>query len=202
MRPTKMRPYWPAIGRNCLLAFLLSGWTPALASADAPAWERINLDLITHDSILIDRPPAAIWPLILDNSAWKQGVKALHVSGSRGQVGEVFAATLRDSSSKPLFYMQNIEVVDSRRRTIKLYDAGGGPLIGYASWELLDLGGKTRVSYHVYAEIPLPVEEARDKSPESVAKKQSRYTAKNRSRFQAELKALKRLIETPLTRRE
>jgi hypothetical protein len=111
-------------------------------------------------------------------------------------------ATLGDSSSKPLFYMQNIEVVDSRRRTMKLYDADHGPLIGYASWELLDLGGKTRVSYHVYAEIPLPAEEARGKNPESLAQKQARYTAENKSRFHAELRALKRLIETPLAPKE
>jgi len=202
MRPTNMRPYWPAIGRNSLLAIILGGWIPALASPDVPAWERINLDLITHDSILIDRPPAAIWPLILDSSAWKKGVKALHVNGSRAQVGEVFAVTLGDSSSKPLFYMQNIEVVDSRRRTVKLYDADRGPLIGYASWELLDLGGKTRVSYHVYAEIALPAEETRGENPASLAQKQARYTAENKSRFQAELSALKRLIETPRAPKE
>lgn len=65
--------------------FLLSALLapPGLGSAQ----ERQVVDLLTHSRILIDRPPAAIWPLIVDPSGWKQGLALAHRSGPFGEVG-------------------------------------------------------------------------------------------------------------------
>lgn len=178
-----------------LIPILVGGWIPTLGLADAPPWERINGDLVTHNSIVIDRPAGAIWPLIVDVTAWKRGATLRHLSGTRGQVGEIFEAMMNNASTKPLFYMQNIELVDHERRTVKLYAIDSGPLIGYASWELQEFRGKTRVSYDVYGEIPLPADNTKE-TAQNVAEQQALYTAENKARFQAELQELKRLIES------
>ena len=100
-----------------------------------------------------------------------------------------------DSTSKPLFYIENVELKKDKRRTIKLYGANNGPLLGYASWELEEHSGRTRVTYHVYAEILLTAQEINGLTTEDLSKAQAGYVADNEVRFRTELQDLKRRIE-------
>ena len=120
----------------------------SLASAQPSQPERMSRDLLTHDSILIDSSAATIWPYILDPNSWKKGDRNEHLSGVAGQLGEVLVAKDGVAAVDPDFYLQNVELVPNKRRTIKLYASANGPLIGYASWELREENGKTRVTYH------------------------------------------------------
>ena len=145
------------------------------------------LNLLTRDSVLIARPAQAVWPMIVHDSAWKKTVKLQHVDGPLDAAGEIIAARLGDPDSPILFYLQTMEMVPLKRRTMKLYNVAGGPLIGFASWELEQLHGQTKVTYRVYAEFP----SSAAPSPEQ----QQRYTSENETRFRQELATLKRLVE-------
>ena len=89
-----------------------------------------------------------------------------------------------------------MEVAANKRRTVKLYDAENRSLIGYASWELQEYSGKTRVFYHVYAEIALSAQDVQGLTPPDLAHLQAQYSKENQRRFQAELRDLKSLVET------
>jgi hypothetical protein len=150
---------------------------------------RRAVDLVTEDAILIDRSPAEVWPLIADESAWKKTVKLVHVSGPAQQVGEVFAASVPASGPDTLYYIETVDLETNRRRTLKLFNAAKGPLIGYASWELEVAGRGTRVTFRVFAELPA--------SEADLPRERMRSTADNQRRFRAELLELKRLAESP-----
>jgi len=178
-----------------VIPILIAGVIPQLpVSAEPQPWERVSRDLVTHDSIVIGERAARVWPLIEDNSRWKKGLKTQRLDGVLGQTGEVLAAC--DAAGKPLFYIENVEVVAGKRRTVKLYDAESRSLIGYASWELQEFSGKTRVSYHVYAEIALSAQDVKGVTARDLAHQQAQYTEENQRRFQAELRELKKLVET------
>ena len=73
----------------------------------AAAQTRAAMNLNTHSEVVIDRPAAAIWPLIVDPSSWKQGTKSWHHAGPRGGLGEVFAAGDPADGACPLSGMAN-----------------------------------------------------------------------------------------------
>ena len=164
-----------------------------IAVPPAIAQTRVALNLTTHSQVEIDRPAAAIWPHILDPSPWKQGLKLTYHAGPAGQVGEILGA--RDPASGAVaFFAENVEVVPNQRRTIKLYDPSGR-LLGFASWTLTDRNGRTAVGYDVYSETLLAPEQARQ-SKEALAEQERQAYESNKKRFDAELVALKRLVES------
>lgn len=171
----------------------------ALGARPAAAQARAAIDLVTHSEVTIDRPAAAIWPRILDPSAWKQGAKLTHHAGPAGAVGEIFAAVEPGTQDKVAFYVENVELEQGRRRTIKLLAPGGGgsggALIGYASWTLTERGGRTVVRYDVYSETML--EPAQAAAMSAAERRAAERTARetNQARFDRELVALKRLVE-------
>lgn len=167
----------------------------ALITGAAAAQARPAANLVTHSEIAIDRPAAKIWPHILDPNHWKQGAKAWHYAGPAGQVGEVFAAGDPGAKAKPEFLFENVELVPNQHRTIKIY-ATGGALIGYASWWLKEQGGRTVVGYDVYSETPIDPAQARASTPGKIRESERTVAATNKARFDQELAALKRLVET------
>jgi hypothetical protein len=167
----------------------------ALITATVAAQTRPAANLVTHSEVTIDRPAAKIWPHILDPNAWKQGAKAWHYAGPAGQVGEVFAAGDPAAKSKPEFLFENVELVPNQHRTIKIY-ATGGALIGYASWWLKEQGGRTVVGYDVYSETVIDPAQARASTPEKLRESERAAAATNKARFDQELVALKKLVDT------
>lgn len=171
--------------RSSMLLPLL-GWFATAAAQDRP-----GLNLVTHSAVTIERPAAAIWPSIVDPSAWKQGAALKHAGGPAGKVGEIFAALDRANPSAVSFYVENVELVPNQRRTIKIYAPNGGPLLGYATWWLSETNGRTAVGYDVYSELP--------SDPKATAAQRAEAErasiAKEGARFQAELEGLKRLME-------
>jgi hypothetical protein len=163
--------------------------------AQEPPAPRRALNLVTSESVIIERPARAVWPFILDQSAWKTTVKLQHVGGRMNAEGEIFAARVGEVDTPIMFFLQTMELVPLKRRTIKLYNAEGGPLIGFASWELDDLHDKSKVTYRVYAEILASPATTTDNAA-LLLEQQRRYTSENETRFRAELAALKRLVET------
>src|SRR5712675_1651205 len=107
----------------------------AALAVEPTTWQRPNWGLYSHESILIDRPAAAIWPFILNTDKWKRALQHYRVSGTEGKIGEIVAESLA-AGQPPLFFSETVELVPNVRRTIKLYAPNHGRLIGFASWEL------------------------------------------------------------------
>ncbi len=172
----------PALG-----AFLVAG--QPLRAQDRPA-----LNLVTHSRVRIDRPAAAIWPLIVEPSAWKQGLQLSHHAGVNGQRGQVLAAKDPTTPSAVAFFVENVEVEINRRRTIKLF-APEGTLIGFAIWTLEEVAGGTVVGYDVFSETRLDRDRAAAMGAEGIREAERQATESNQKRFDDELMALKRLVE-------
>lgn len=181
MRPATARPI-------AIVAALVA------AAAPARAQQRLASTLITHNEITIARPAAAIWPRIVDPSAWKKGNALVHRAGTAGAVGELFAAVTVQHPDSAEYFVQNVELVAGVRRTIKLI-ATDGTLIGFASFSLVPSGGGTIVRYDVYGESRLPPELAAGRTAADVAAEDRAQAAREGARFQRELEALKRLVE-------
>ncbi len=156
---------------------------------------RPAINLITRNEIEIAGGAATIWPDIIDPSRWKQGLKLVHQSGPAGGLHEILAAIDRDPAH-PAFLVENVELAPNRRRTIKLW-LPDGSLIGFASWSLVESadGRRTTVRYEVYSET-----RGEGTSPADLREAEEREQATNSTRFDAELAALKALIERPRTR--
>lgn len=162
--------------RVTLLAALL-----CVASTAAAQGLPATIGLATHNAILIAASPAEIWPHVVDPSAWKAGAKLIPLGDSAGR----FKAVGPDDPDVALFYVDNVELVPERRRTIRL-NAPDGALIGFASWELTQQDAATLVEYHVYSQQTL--------SPGQSRGAQREYQRSDFQRFQKELESLKRLV--------
>ena len=173
------------------------------ASAQDAPWERHVIELNSHSSVVIDAAAEVIWPLILKIDDWKQGLVLVTVDGALGERGTVHKAVLADSEPRAdanaVYYVQDVELIENERRTLKLFlpagpDGGRGSLLGFAAYVLEPAGvGKTKVSYHVYSESPLPPELRADS--DAVARLEESSYRQNADRFQAELEVLKELVE-------
>jgi len=157
----------------------------------AGAQEPAAIELITHNQIEIARPAEAIWPLILDPGSWKQGARLERRGGPAGAVGETFAAL--GPGGEPAFFVENVELVAARRRTIKLTQPDGR-LIGFATWWLVPTPTGSLVGYDVYSASPLPP--GSRLAREEIARQRAEAETANHQRFAAELATLKRLVES------
>jgi len=164
------------------------------AAALANAQQRIAINLNSHSEIEINRPAAAIWPHIMEPNSWKPDRQLVHYAGPAGQLGEVFAIGGSAAPGKVWFFAENVEIVPNQRRTIKLYDPEGR-LLGFSTWLLTESHGRTRVEYDVHAESLLSAEKAKEATSESIAAQQLEGYEVNKKRIDAELGALKRLME-------
>jgi len=172
-----------------ILILMLSGTVSSVAQ------ERVAINLITHSQVEIARQPTAIWPRIVDPSGWKQGLRLVRHAGPQGKAGEVFAAVDPAKAGPPAFFAENVELVPNQRRTIKL-TSPSGTLIGFATWTLQEAGGRTVVAYDVYSETLLTPDQAKGMSAQAIAAQAREGYATNKKRFDAELLALKRLVES------
>ncbi len=154
---------------------------PALAQSGAEASR--DLSLVTHNAVVIAAKPERIWPYIVDPDAWKAGARLVPVEGAEHR----FKAVMPDDPDTALFHVTNVEFDAPLRRTIRL-NALDGALIGFATWELTPAADGTRVAYHVYTHQQMP---AGQRPVDRAA-----YLQANYSRFQKELNALRRLVET------
>ena len=154
---------------------------PALAQSGAE--DSRDLSLVTHNAVVIVAAPEGIWPHIVDPDAWKAGARLMPMDGAEHR----FKAVMPDDPDTALFHVTNVEFDAPRRRTMRL-NALDGALIGHASWELTPIEGGTRVAYHVYSQQTLP--------PDQPPIDRAAYVQANRARFQEELNALRKLVET------
>jgi hypothetical protein len=171
-----------------------AGTLPSQKAAGQAGSPRAAVNLVTHSEVLITRPRSAVWPHIVDPNAWKQGAKLWHHAGPPGQVGEVFAAGDPANRAEVMFFVENVELVPSQRRTIKIY-LPSGTLLGFASWWLREDRGSTTVGYDVFSETPLPAAPATGAAADSIRRAEQSDRAANQARFDAELRALKRVVE-------
>lgn len=183
----------PAPGFTRALA-VAAGALVVLSDASRAQDARAATDLVTHSEVVIERPAAAIWPHVVDPSAWKRGVALRLHAGRQGTVGAVHAAIDAARPDVALFYTEDVEVVPHRQRTIKLYQPDG-TLIGYATWWLREAGGRTTVGYDVYSEFRRAAPATRA-AADSMRRADREYVDTNQRRFDEELLGLKRLVES------
>jgi hypothetical protein len=170
----------------------ISALPVAAAFADGPHRLAVNLNL--HSQIEIERPAAAIWPHIMEPNSWKPDRKLVHYAGPEGQIGEVFAIGGTGNGGKIWFLVENVEIVPNLRRTIKMYDPEGH-LLGFSTWLLTELDGRTIVAYDVHGESVLSSNRAKETTSESIAVQERDGHEVNKKRIDAELVTLKRLVE-------
>ena len=137
-------------------------------------------DLVTHNSVLIQAPAADVWPHVVTPDAWKQGAQLKPADDS----GMVFHAVMPNQPDQPLYLVVNVEFEPNARRTIRLSSLDDA-LMGYATWVLRAVDDGTLVTYDVYSYTPA--------LPEGVS--EADYMLANKQRFQAELEALKTIVE-------
>ncbi len=180
----------PSFALGLYLALLGS----LIAAGDIEAQERLPGHLVTHNEVLIDRPASVIWPYIVDPLDWKQGQRLRHLSGNPGEVGELLGGYDAETPELVTLHLQNVELRPYRRRTVKLMQPDG-TLLGFATWRLVEEDGRTTVSYAVSMESGLPSGPVTGHDADEVeAMERAAYEA-NVRRFQAELEALKALVE-------
>lgn len=186
----------PALARRWTLPALVACCTAVSGANRLHAQTaRTATHLVTHSRVEVARPASAIWPFILDPTAWKQGLRLVHHSGPVGEVGETFAAVSPSAPAEPAYFVQNVELVPNQRRTVKLYEKGG-VLIGFATFTLEASNGGTVVGYDVYTETVLPPERASQLTAAAVVEMERAARESSTRRFQAELESLKRLVES------
>jgi hypothetical protein len=107
------------------------------------------IDFLTHSKVRIKAEPGAVWPRVVDLEGWRTNQTLVLVSGERDQVGARFHAVATEAPDTPLFEVVNAEMVPQQRRTIRLIGLDGH-FIGFAAWELTQMGDETIVAYDVY----------------------------------------------------
>jgi hypothetical protein len=138
--------------------------------------------LVTHSAVEISAPAVAVWPYVLEPNTWKQGLKPERVSGEPGTVGEVCVAATEHEGTTYSLTTETVALEPLRRKAIRI--SVGAPLDpSWAVWQLQERHGVTTVTYDVYGEL-----EIGDHDPEA-------YMRINQERFDAELLALKALVE-------
>ena len=177
------------------IVFLLGGLGRATEAQTVDVnLSRLATNLVTHSEVSIKRSAREIWPYIMDPMEWKQGLRLRHLTGSPGEVGELFGAFSEGSPEAISLHLQNIELLPNRRRTIKL-TTPNGTLLGFATWSLLENSNSTTVSYDVSMETLLTDEQAATTSLAELAEMERQGYEVNKPRFDAELRALKALVE-------
>jgi hypothetical protein len=167
-----------------LFAVLLLS-TPASAQAPAP------FDFITHNEVVINASPAAVWPHLRNVNAWKAGAKAFPFDGTPGAVGERFkAAAAADAVS--FYFIETVELTQPTRWTIRL-NTQAGELMGYATWTLAAAPGGTLLRYDTFL-LSRPAEVL--PSPEARAAFAARTNREAAQRMDSEFLRLKQLVES------
>ena len=162
-----------------------------LAGNAALASDTANIFLITHSEVRIDAESTEIWPFIVDTSKWKTLTDAELVSGTVGQIGEKQLIRGGEGERAYQFWTEIVELVPEKRKVIAIYfeERANGD-INYAAWTLFAIAGETLVTYDVYSVNRVP-----GVAPDQVDAVREQVTAPNRTRYDAELRALKRLVE-------
>ena len=181
---------FPRITTAILFCFALMG------SAAVPADGAMEIDLITHNSVVINASPAAIWPKIVDPSEWKSGARLVLIEGEADKPRAKFKAVMPETPDQVAFFAYNVEMIPERWRTVRLH-LPDGTMMGFAGWEIAPQEIGTRVSYHVYSLVELPESSLAGMTDEERTKLRADYLTLNAKRFQDELEVLKKLVENP-----
>lgn len=132
------------------MSIAMAAWHVASAQ-QPPAQETV--DLIVRTSIDIDRPAAAVWPVLVDLKAWKSSVGSLqHMSGEPEKEGELRFMTPMNATAQHGYLIQTMRVVPNRQLVLKLFPSDRAAFLGFAAFTLEESERKTRVTYDVYAE--------------------------------------------------
>jgi len=97
--------------------------------------------------ILIDCPAQHVWKCILEYPNWAPTVKSAELlSGEWDQEGGVALITKRDSAS---FFSMNLKM-RPYKQIVRKIDTKNGDLQGFLDISLVEVNGKTRVTYSNY----------------------------------------------------
>jgi len=152
MRPVNHTSLFAQAGA-CLLASCATAG--AAWSQGAAQSATATCDVVVRTEVTIDRSPAEVWPVLLDARSWKLSVVNLEtISGQSGAEGEVRRVTQKSGDQHELatYFMRVVRQRPHEQLVFKLWPIGGSDFLAYADFSLIDLDGRTRLIYDVYAE--------------------------------------------------
>ncbi len=166
-----------------------------LGSACPAGAERPAIDLNMYNEIKINRPASKIWPYLMEPNQWKSDRHMIHHHGPKGQVGEVLAIVPAGKPDQIWFFAEVLELVPNKRRTVKMISKTG-QLLGYTIWRLEERSGRTMVYSDVHGEATVPSDDPAKITPEALAEQRRQGYESNKTRTDAELLKLKRMVES------
>ncbi len=175
-------------------AALLGATSALIGAASAFAQERVAIDLNLYGEIEINRPPSAVWPYIVEVNSWKPERHMVHVSGPKGQIGEVFGIVAASRPDQIWFLAENVELVPNTRRTIKMYNKSL-QLTGYTTWKL-EGQKRTMLRVEIHGESVIDPEKLKTMTPQQLAEERRNGYESNKKRVDAELLVLKKMLES------
>jgi Polyketide cyclase / dehydrase and lipid transport len=128
--------------------------------------------LMADGELILDAPPDSSWPHVIDYTSW-QGFSAVeHVSGRRGEAGELVLLRKEEPGFEfPPYFARTIKIDPGVRVIWKTYPAdGSASFFGIVDYRLEPEGGSTRFVWSVLYEFLVP--SAPDEELEEVQRQQ------------------------------
>jgi hypothetical protein len=169
---------------------MMSTIQPPRSNHATPAYVFLN------GSFIIDRPVAAVWPLLLEYTSWQQYSSVERVSGEVGKVREVVLLKKEEPGLEtfPQYFARTLLIEPGERvvwKTWPAHAAGGGPdFWGLVDFRVADEAGQTRFSYAVCYEFAL-----HDKDERTLLEFEAETTAGFEEMMRSVFPKLKRLAE-------
>lgn len=121
--------------------------------------EQISLAYLTRKfKLMIDAPPEAVWPHMLDFEKFNQTFERVEVlSGERNCVGTVSRLIKEEGEwYMPPYLVKIIELVPNEKIVWKMFPDQGDSFFGFVEFSLTEVEGKTEFYNGVYFEYLLP----------------------------------------------
>jgi len=117
--------------------------------------------MIANGELLIDAPVKTTWVHVMNYPSWQNFPVCEHISGPRGQEGEVVQLRKEEAGfSFPPYYARTLKIDPERRVIWKTYPVKPDEVgfFGIVEFQLYDVQGKTRFVYQTLYEFEVPYE--------------------------------------------
>lgn len=121
--------------------------------------------LVRSGEMMIDASVASTWVHVVNYPSWQNYPIVQHISGARGQAGEVVLLKKDEAGFEfPPYYARTITIEPQRRLMWKTYPQTRQPIdfFGIVDFQVQPAGEGTRFTYDVLYEFLVPYEDERE----------------------------------------